>query len=106
MDNRGYAGTTELRNCGNWLRFATPRQLVNETTSGAAATCSLVDSLSRCLVVCEALAEPKNITLLHYKRSEGKESKESKESKEGFSTFCTFKGQQTTDNGQRTTDNG
>ena len=31
------------RNCGNWLRFATPD---NKTTSSAAATCSLVALLS------------------------------------------------------------
>ena len=42
---------------GFWLRFATPRQLVNETTSEAAATCSLktVGHRPTCgLVVCEA----------------------------------------------------
>ena len=40
----GTKTTDLLKDNGFWLRFATPRQLVNETTSGAAATCRLVVS--------------------------------------------------------------
>ena len=37
MDNRGYAGTTESRKLASLCYAKTTRQLVNETTSGAAA---------------------------------------------------------------------
>ena len=34
MDNRGYAGTTDSRNYGNWLRFATPDNGLQTTDNG------------------------------------------------------------------------
>ena len=77
MDNRGYAGTTELRNCGNWLRFATPRQ---QTTDNGQRTTDNGGRSRHSELRINGITELRKLASLCYA------------------------GQQTTDNGQRTTE--